>query len=840
MLSERIIARNFKGIREADLNLRNIDCAVVVGHNGAGKSSLIVDARLWSVFGESFEVKDLDKHVRNGTDVAEVIYEWEASGRHYRVVRKRSVKTARGSTSLRFEESEDGLHWEDRTAESIAETQARISKAFPIDMVTLCNSSVIGQGEVEAFCKAGPTDRARILSKILNQERYRDLEKMARREGNSKRTEIGRLENRIKENRAEAARAVEAERILLQTEQTIRDLDAEARERERSLSAKEKRLARLEEATKDYEGWKKESVEISEEIESLTAEIANDRLLMKKYRKILENRETVKAKVGDERFLKDKEAQLCLSLNAAQGGISALKERVLSESEAEGLRKEIQACEAVIANRKRIERIVKEGQGLDKRLASLKERKAHRDELVEEQRKASALLKDAEHEQRSLKEELDRVEEQVRLLDVTRCHPEVDPEYVNESCVFLKKAVAARKRIRSVEKEYNAAVKQCDSFRDRLEKICQGLEGSEGVDRMIEDVQEKYNEMNNAKADLVRIEGAVDKVKDLHGRLKKDEEVRAELKAKHAEIGMIEAEVGKIRSELNEVSRFTRLLPELEKAESELPLMEDRDRKNTKRKEELARRRREIDQRMAEAADLFSQRGSLEAEIEAERKGLAATKERAAELNQDIGRCKALIRQGEELVEKNRKFSQEIARLKEDAVDWEILAEGLRQLPFLVYEKAVPEIERVANEVLTEISPFGLRVIVETRKAAKTTKNVSDEINLRFVDNDGEKDYAQLSGGERVRAALAVRLAIGELSAKRAGERVEELILDEGWGPLDTEGINAVKECMRGLRGRFKKIFVISHIESVKDLFGTSIVVDRRSKEQVRVVSAFV
>lgn len=836
MLSERIVARNFKGIREVELDIRNIDCAVVVGHNGAGKSSLIVDARLWAVFGESFELRDLDKHVRNGTDGAEVIYEWEASGKHYRVTRKRSVKTAKGSTLLKFEEKEDGGDWENRSGESVGETQARILKAFPIDMATLCNSSIIGQGEVEAFCKAGATDRAKILSKILNQERYKDLEKMARKEGSNKRTEMGLIEERIKEDVAEAEKAVEAERLLQEAEEAVKDHDAQIREREKLLSENEKKLARVEQVTKDYGEWKEESAKISEEVESLNSEMISDRLRIERYQKILENKDTVKAKTGEETVLKKKEAELRLSLNTVQGSIRTIKDGLLPQPQREALTKEEADCQAVIADKSRIERVIKEGEGLEEQLKSLKERKAERDGLIEEQRKVSIALKDSEHEVDTLREKIDRMREQMRMLDGIQCHPEEDPKYVNESCGFLTNAVKAKKKIGSVGKDYNEAVKQHCGFRESLDRISKQLETHETDDEMVEDVQGRCNDVNNAKADLVRIDSAVSRIKDLNAQIEKDDRALAELTAKEIKADKIQMEIKSCESELSELSKFTKLLPELEKAESELPLMEDRDRKNVKRREELSARESEIDKKVNEAEGLLPKRRQLEIEIDSAREGIAESRKRGIELNQSIGRYEIVIRRGKELVEKGKELGKKVHQLKEDAVDWDILVEGFKQLPFLVYEKAVPDIEDVANEILQGISPFGLRVIIETQKAAKTTKNVSDEIDLRFVDNDGEKVYAQLSGGESVRVALAIRLAIGELSAKRAGERIEELTIDEGWGPLDTEGIIAVKECMRRLRSRFKKMLVISHIDSVGNLFETQIVVDKKAKEQVKVI----
>lgn len=839
MLSERIMARNFKGIRETDLDLRSIDCAVVVGHNGAGKSSLIVDARLWALFGESLWVKDLDKHIKNGTELGEVIYEWETSGKHYRVTRKRSVKSARGSSSLRLEESRNGV-WEDRTGEGIGETQDKILKAFPIDMKTLCSSSIIGQGEVEAFCEAGPTERAIILSKILNQERYKDLEKMARKRASNAKSELNAIENRILENDVQIRAVEEAQVNLKEAKEELKRIDGKIKEQEKIRIQAEKDLVKAQEATKEYEGWKSECGKIELEIEKLKVEIVEDRPLIERYQKILENKDTVRAKVAEEKELKEKTTELNLLWAAEKSSMESIGERLLAEGRINELKGRISEHESLIARKEAIEKMIKEGEGLEAQLQKLKERRVLRDELIEKQQRTAMSLKDIEHEQASLKERFEQMEEQVRILDGIKCHPEEDPGYVNESCLFLKGAVKARKKIASVENDYKAIGMKYLDLDASMKSIEKELGEYDGIDEIIEETENKCNESRNAKGDIIKLEVALKEVKEIKKELETDGKCRAEFETRRAKVDEIRGQVELARETLDELHRFTKLDLEIDKAEAHLPVLENKYAKDLKRKGELTERETLIEGKIKDADGLFAEQVDIEKVINEADVNLLGLKELQAGKNQVIGNSEAVISQGKELVRKNKELNDSVGELKEAGIEWEILEEGFKQLPFLVYEKAVPEIEKVSNEILREISPFGLQVTVDTQKTAKTTKNISDEVSLGFVDDDGEKDYAMLSGGERVRAALAIRIAIGELAAKRAGEKVEELIIDEGWGPLDTEGIEAVKDCMRRLRDRFQKMFVISHIDKVKDLFGTRIVMDKRATEQVKVVSDFV
>jgi exonuclease SbcC len=74
-----------------------------------------------------------------------------------------------------------------------------------------------------------------------------------------------------------------------------------------------------------------------------------------------------------------------------------------------------------------------------------------------------------------------------------------------------------------------------------------------------------------------------------------------------------------------------------------------------------------------------------------------------------------------------------------------------------------------------------------------------------------------LSGGETFLASLALAMALAEslasLSAEgRAGEALESLFLDEGFGTLDPETLDVVVQAIETLQGGRRLIGVITHI----------------------------
>jgi exonuclease SbcC len=93
-----------------------------------------------------------------------------------------------------------------------------------------------------------------------------------------------------------------------------------------------------------------------------------------------------------------------------------------------------------------------------------------------------------------------------------------------------------------------------------------------------------------------------------------------------------------------------------------------------------------------------------------------------------------------------------------------------------------------------------------------------------LVHHDGGlRDFAMFSGGEAFRIAFAVRLALSKLLVRRAGARLETLVIDEGFGTQDPAGRERLIEAIHLAQEEFAKVLVITHLDDLKEAFGTQI-----------------
>ena len=110
-------------------------------------------------------------------------------------------------------------------------------------------------------------------------------------------------------------------------------------------------------------------------------------------------------------------------------------------------------------------------------------------------------------------------------------------------------------------------------------------------------------------------------------------------------------------------------------------------------------------------------------------------------------------------------------------------------------------------------------------------------LELNVIDNDqaGEiRSTKNLSGGESFIVSLALALGLSRMSSRNV--RVDSLFLDEGFGTLDEDALDAALEALAGLRRDGKLIGVISHVPALKERIGTQIRVEPQTGGRSRLL----
>ena len=180
----------------------------------------------------------------------------------------------------------------------------------------------------------------------------------------------------------------------------------------------------------------------------------------------------------------------------------------------------------------------------------------------------------------------------------------------------------------------------------------------------------------------------------------------------------------------------------------------------------------------------------------------------------------------------NQKQNQ-IKELKKQILIYSEAQRAIKTYTLQVFQDTLNFIGQYATQILNAVPAMASATLYfENCKETKTGK-IRDEINC-IINVDGENDIniKTLSGGERTAVDLAVDLAVIEVLESQVGKGADWIILDEPFTGLDSIGCEAAIDIIKQV-GVKKRIIIVDHNESVKQVIDETITVHRKGLESV-------
>lgn len=188
------------------------------------------------------------------------------------------------------------------------------------------------------------------------------------------------------------------------------------------------------------------------------------------------------------------------------------------------------------------------------------------------------------------------------------------------------------------------------------------------------------------------------------------------------------------------------------------------------------------------------------------------------------GALESELRTDTEVRARHAELARQVEAARESLARWTELsnlagsADGTRFRNFaqgLTFSRLV----RVANRELARLND---RYVL----AQSETDFLEFEVVDTYMANQ-RRTTRNLSGGETFIVSLALALALSSLSAGRT--RIETLFLDEGFGTLDPDALDAAVTTLTGLRGNGTSLVgIISHVDALRERLDTQIHLERR------------
>src|SRR5690606_1826428 len=99
------------------------------------------------------------------------------------------------------------------------------------------------------------------------------------------------------------------------------------------------------------------------------------------------------------------------------------------------------------------------------------------------------------------------------------------------------------------------------------------------------------------------------------------------------------------------------------------------------------------------------------------------------------------------------------------------------------------------------------------------------DLNFTFMRNGVERDYQQLSYGQKFYIALAFKKGLASVVQRKMGINIHLLEFDEVDSSLDKAGVEAMANAIKKWQNDFC-VLVITHNDSLKDKFSHAIIVE--------------
>jgi DNA repair protein SbcC/Rad50 len=849
MIPIKLTLSGFLSYRErVEIDFSSFSLACIAGPNGAGKSSLL-DAITWALFGQARKRDDSLIHAQ--CDSTEVILVFSYEGNQYRVQRSKvREKPAMLDFQIRQNsQAPEGVEpaWKTLNERSLRDTEAAIVRTLRLDYETFVNASFFLQGKADQFTQQRPGDRKRILSSILGLEIWESYRLRAADRRKKMEAEIARLDGRLVEINAELSESEARRARLAQLEADLARVTQVRQAQETTLQNVRKYVATLEEQRKLVATLERQVSAANQRLEAQKARLGERQDESQAYASLLARASEIEAAYAAWQESRS-ELENWESVAARFREHEKRRQRPLDEINAERARLSEQASAlqkqfaAVEAARQDLPKMDAQIETVLKSQAEAEARLAQRAELESQLGTARQRQAEARAENPRLKAEMDELKERIDQLsaaegaDCPTCGQPLSPaerESLIEDLSDRGREMGDRYRSnQSLVKESDALVKELEAGIASLSTADAGLR-----------LHQRELDQLTARREAVALaieeweQGEALRLGEIQAQLEAEAfapearqrlaEIDAELKeigydaAAHDRVRQVEAGGRASGDELRQLENARAALAPLEREIAELVAQIEHDRTDLDRQiAEHARAAESLVEAEAGAPDLYA----------AERE-LFDLQEQENRLRLEMGAARQKVLVLEDLKERQDSLEntrQEQARL---VGQYKMLERAFSKdgVPALLIEQALPEIESKSNEILDRLSSGNMSVRFVTQAAYKDKRrdDLKETLDILISDGAGTRDYEMFSGGEAFRVNFAIRLALSEVLAQRAGARLQTLVIDEGFGSQDSQGRQRLIEAINLVSQDFSKILVITHIDELKDAFPARIEVEK-------------
>ena len=849
MIPVKLALKNFLSYGEdvPPLDFTQFHIACLSGNNGQGKSALL-DAMTWAVWGEgrkaSQEKKADNSLLRIGQKDMQVEFVFDLEGDRYRIIRNYSLTGKSSRSGLEFQVfNQEDNEYISLTGPSIRKTQEKITKILRIDYQTFINSAFILQGRIDEFSRKSARERKEILSEILGLSRYDELANLAKSHLREVNNIIMTKESRLEYIYQETAN-------LDYYKEKIKELSESYKEISRKVKTEEAKVGKLKEDINILKHKSEQCAELEGRIEQYRQEIVRGQKQIELRKKEIVGCQKIISQKG--KVLSDfKDYQ---KFNAENNEFSRKlqkirkieEEKVLTERRIENGRADL---EVEVRNKKdryqdlkiRAEQDIKNKAKvleLEKKMKEIKSLEGQSEEIRQNGSELKVEINSIKGQIERLEKENKDNQEKLRLLrenpegECPLCETKLNADRKTKIEDNINKEISLNlHKIEKLKKESEESSKQKDGLAEKWKEVNQELKDKDVWQQKLSKAHFEYKESTQAGKLIIGLQEEIKKLEKTicEKNYASEEQKRLkEIEEQIKNIGYDEVRHRKLNRKIEDLRNAPLEKAKLEEAEKKIDSFRDglSELKEDHRQKEL--NLEDLEKKKEKVRIELKELPSLKEKLAQEEEVLNSEQTLRDKILEERGGYQSKFDQCLKLGKEKKEIGKELEKSKKEGNIYEklIVAFGKNGIQALIIENALPEIEEEANELLAKLTNNSTQISIESLRDLKSG-GIKETLDIKISDELGIRDYELYSGGEAFRIDFSLRIALSKLLTRRAGTKLRTLVMDEGFGTQDEEGIDNLVQAIQSISEDFDKILVITHLESLKDAFPVKIEVTK-------------
>lgn len=181
-----------------------------------------------------------------------------------------------------------------------------------------------------------------------------------------------------------------------------------------------------------------------------------------------------------------------------------------------------------------------------------------------------------------------------------------------------------------------------------------------------------------------------------------------------------------------------------------------------------------------------------------------------------INQNKAKIEEFKDRIKEREDILEKIKKEEILIKNWKIYLDmvGKNGISKMVLRKTLPIINARLTQILSDVCDFDIEVAI----------NNKNDVMFNLIKDGVVSDLSSGSGFERTCASLALRIVLGQISSIPKNDGI---MLDEIWGRVTKENLDNMKKLVSTMLNDFKHVFIVAHVDEVKDWCDTIVNVEK-------------